>query len=128
MKTHIRGSPLDSSIVSIIGGIIILYVGVYGLYILLTVGSYSVYDLLEVIFGTTWGLLIVVFSVLLFFDRNRHRKYGSAIIILSFASWYGTSGGLFVGFILAFLGGIMGLAWKPARQKTNEPEDSSSRT
>ncbi len=128
MKAYIRGSPLDSSIVSILGGIIILYVGVYGLYILLTVGSYSVYDLLEEIFGSIWGLLIVVFSILLFFDRNRHGKYGAAIIILSFASWYGTSGGLFVGFILAFLGGIMGLTWKPAKQKINDPEDSSSRT
>ena len=124
MKAHIRGSPLDSSIVSILGGIIIMYVGIYGLYILLNAGSYSVYDLLEEISGSVWGVLILLFGALLFFDRNRHRKYGAAIIILSFASWYGTSGGLFVGFILAFLGGIMGIAWKPAKQKISDPDDS----
>jgi hypothetical protein len=40
---------------------------------------------------------------------------GSLIIILSIASWYGTSGGLIIGFIIGVIGGFMTLSWHMPR-------------
>ena len=111
----LKESPLDSSIVSAVGGLIIFLVGIIGLYILLKNGTYSSNDLLEVSLGTFWGLMILIFSTTLFLDRKRHVIYGALIIIMATASWYGTSGGLFVGFLIALIGGIMGMTWKPPR-------------
>jgi hypothetical protein len=111
----LKESPLDSSVVSAVGGLIILLVGIIGLYILLKNGTYSSNSLLEVSLGTFWGLMILIFSTTLFLDRRRHVIYGALIIIMATASWYGTSGGLFVGFLIALIGGIMGMAWKPPR-------------
>ena len=95
---------------------IILIVGAIGLHILLSGGIYSRYGMLEEFMGTMWGVLIIIFSILLFLNRKYHVAYGAAIILLSAASWYGTSGGLFFGFLIAFIGGIMGMVWKPRKQ------------
>ena len=113
MALQYRNRNLDAAVVSAIGGIIILYVGLVGLKLVFLGGDTAVSDLAEVIAGTLWGILIMVFSALLFLDNGRSRIYGAAIILLSFASWYGTSGGLFVGFVITLLGGIMGFVWKP---------------
>lgn len=113
MKVQIRDRNLDASIVAGIGGAVILYVGLIGLRLVLFGGDTAVQDITEVVAGTIWGILILAFSLLMFLDLKRNRIYGVAIIILSFASWYGTSGGLFLGFVFAFLGGIMGYVWKP---------------
>lgn len=113
MQVQIRDRNLDASIVSGIGGLVILYVGLIGLRLVLLGGDTATLDISEVLAGTTWGILIIIFSTLMLLDLKRNRIYGAAIILLSFASWYGTSGGLFIGFVLAFLGGIMGYSWKP---------------
>lgn len=113
MKVQIRDRNLDASIVAGIGGAVILYVGLIGLRLVLFGGDTAAQDISEVVAGTVWGILILIFSALMFLDLKRNRTYGVAIIILSFASWYGTSGGLFLGFVFAFLGGIMGYVWKP---------------
>ncbi len=110
---ELRESPLDSAIVSAVGGAIILIVGAIGLHILIMHGSASGYGLFQEAMGTLWGILIIIFSILLFMHRRFHIAYGAAIIALSAASWYGTSGGLFFGFLIAFIGGIMGMVWKP---------------
>ena len=82
----LKESPLDSSIVSAVGGLIIFFVGIIGLYILLKNGTYSSNDLLEVSLGTFWGLMILIFSTTLFLDRKRHVIYGALIIIMATAS------------------------------------------
>lgn len=113
MKFQIRNRNLDAAVVAGLGGALILYVGIVGLRLVLLGGDTASADRLEVIAGLLWGILILAFSALMFLDLKRNRLYGILILILSFASWYGTSGGLFVGFVLAFLGGIMGYSWKP---------------
>ncbi len=113
MGIQYRNRNLDAAVVSAVGGIIILYVGLVGFRLVFLGGDTAVSDIAEVIAGTAWGISIMVFSALLFLDNRRSRIYGAAIIFLSFASWYGTSGGLFVGFVITLLGGIMGFVWKP---------------
>ena len=120
MKVQIRDRNLDASIVAGIGGLVILYVGLIGLRLVLFGGDTATVDLAEVIAGTLWGVLIIAFSSLMFLDLKRNRIYGIIIIILSFASWYGTSGGLFLGFVFALLGGIMGYAWKPKANRAGQ--------
>lgn len=110
---QLRNRNLDAALVSAIGGLIILSVGLVGLKIVLFGGDTAASDIAEVAAGILWGVLILIFSLLLFVDLKRNKIYGAAIIILSLASWYGTSGGLFFGFVGAFLGGIMGFVWKP---------------
>ncbi len=122
MKTQIRDRNLDASIVAGIGGAIVLYVGLIGLKLVLFAGDTVVTDISEVIAGTLWGALILVFSALLFLDLKRNHIYGIIIIALSFATWYGTSGGLFLGFVFTFLGGIMGYVWKPKESVQKVPE------
>ena len=114
--SDVRESPLDSSVVSAVGGLIILVVGILGLRILVLGNSYTILDLAEEVFGVLCGVLIIVFSAALFLDTTRHRIYGTAIMILSASSWFGTSGGLFAGFLIGFIGGIMGFSWRPARK------------
>ena len=120
MKVQIRDRNLDASIVAGIGGLVILYVGLIGMRLVLFGGDTTTVDLAEVIAGTLWGVLIIAFSTLMFLDLKRNRIYGIIIIILSFASWYGTSGGLFLGFVFAFLGGIMGYVWKPKPRNSEQ--------
>lgn len=113
---RLRDTPLDSAIVSAIGGVIILVVAVLGLNIALRSQDAAFLDIFAEIVGTLTGILIVVFSSLLFYDSKRHIIYGSLILVLSILSWYGTSGGLFIGFIISVLGGIMGISWHPLKE------------
>ena len=124
MAIQIRNRNLDAAVVSAVGGIIILYVGLIGLKLVFLGGDTTTSDLAEVFAGTLWGILILILSALLFFDNRRSKIYGAAIIILSFASWYGTSGGLFFGFVIALLGGIMGFVWK--QKPTVPPKPAQS--
>lgn len=126
MKIQIRDRNLDASIVAGIGGAIILYVGLIGMRLVVFGGDTATLDLSEVIAGTLWGILILIFSTLMFIDLKRNRIYGILIILLSFASWYGTSGGLFLGFVFTFLGGIMGYAWKPKNNPSAKPKTTEN--
>jgi hypothetical protein len=107
-----KGWPYDAAIVSAIGGIIILYVGIFGLLVLFHTAHTS-FDMLLEITGTVSGMLILVSSSLLYFNRKRHVIWGIIIFVCSILSWAGTSGGLFFGFVLVFLGGIMAISWSP---------------
>lgn len=124
MAIQFRNSNLDAAVVSAVGGLIFLYVGLVGVRLVLLGGDTAPADLAEVLAGTLWGILTLAFSALLFLDNKRSRIYGGAIIALSFASWYGTSGGLFVGFVIALLGGIMGFVWKPKVAISPKPVQS----
>lgn len=130
---QLRETPLDSSIVAGIGGLIIMVIGAYGLIVTFGVADRSPMDLLEVTLGTIWGAIIIAASILLFLNSNRHVLWSIIIIIFSLASWYGTSGGFLVGFSMAFIGGLMGYSWKEPRMNVegvkNEtyPNDERSR-
>ncbi len=124
MAIQIRNRNLDAAVVSAVGGIVIFYVGLVGLRLVFLGSDTAPADLAEVFAGTLWGILILIFSALLFLDYRRSKIYGAAIIILSFASWYGTSGGLFFGFVITLLGGIMGFVWKEKPPTPHRPLQS----
>lgn len=117
---RLRDTPIDSSIVAAIGGIIIAVIGAYGLSLTLGTADRSIMDLLEVTLGTLFGLIIIAASIMLFLDSDRHVLWSVIIIIFSIASWYGTSGGFIAGFSMGFIGGMMGYSWKKPKGKTPE--------
>ena len=63
--------------------------------------------------GVLNGLLVMVFGILLYMRPQKHVAWGVLVLILSLLSWATTVGGLFIGFILALIGGILGIIWKP---------------
>lgn len=115
-----KGWPYDAAIVSAIGGIIISYVGIFGLIVLLHT-TYTSFDMLLEITGSVSGLLILASSSLLYFNKKRHVIWGVIIFVCSILSWAGTSGGLFFGFVLVFLGGIMAISWSPEPMVVRSP-------
>lgn len=111
----LKGWPSDAAIVSGIGGAIITYVGLFGLVILLHT-THTPLDMLLEITGSVSGLLILASTFLLYFNHKNHVIWGIIIFACSILSWAGTSGGLFFGFVLVFLGGIMAISWHPGQK------------
>jgi hypothetical protein len=45
---------------------------------------------------------------------GNHTMYGALIVVLAIVSWITAFGGFFIGFLLALIGGILALTYKPA--------------
>ncbi|MEM0158779.1 MAG: DUF6114 domain-containing protein [Thermoplasmataceae archaeon] len=115
-------SPLDAGIVSLAAGGIFLYIGITLRYVISGLNA-STLQYLEADLGILWGVLTIAASLLLMLDWNRHRIYGTVIIVSSILSWVGDNGGFLVGFVIGLLGGIMAFTWHPSKnakvQKAN---------
>ena len=98
----------DASAITFAGGAVTLSVAAIELNLLLGAGGVSSFQYL--VFALT-GILpaaVEIFCALaMWFYVGRSGLVGLTTIIAAFASFAGTEGGLFVGFFLAFFGGIM---------------------
>jgi len=118
--------PTAAFVLSLIGGIFILLVGlaiavlgsILGSMIGGVGGPAGAADVITLygIVGLVNGLLVIVFGVLLYVKPQQHVIWGVLVLILSIASWFTTLGGFFIGLILGLIGGILGIAWKPPMQ------------
>lgn len=63
--------------------------------------------------GAVWGVLIIVCALLLRSMPQNHVGLGIAVIIFALFSWVGSFGGFVIGFLLALVGGILAIVWKP---------------
>jgi hypothetical protein len=115
---QIEKTILDSSLVSLVAGVIILSVGVY-----LILLGFAYFGLI----GVGWGSGIIASSVLSLFYPRRHMLLGSIIILLSLGSWYGTSGGLIAGSIIGIIGGFMTIIWNKRETGATTGKDSATR-
>jgi len=124
--------PTAAFIMSLIGGIFILIIGIAisALPILgITLGAMtrpfttmtdhvSLNIIPFVVFmgvlGVIYGVVIIISAVMLYNQPNNHQTWGAVILIFSVLSWFGAAGGLFIGFLLSLIGGILGITWKPA--------------
>ena len=103
----------DSSILTLSGGIVTLYVAIQILYLILSNGGISQGQyILYFVTGLLPALLEILFSVLMWAYSNKSGLWGILTILVAFVSIIGTSGGLLVGFFLAFFGGIMSAIYK----------------
>ncbi len=104
-------------VLSLLGGLIIVGWGLS----LATVGvtvqfiSFGFFGALFTILGAVeavLGLLVIIFGVLMFVRPKDHTTFGVLVLVCSVASLIGF-GGLFLGFILGLIGGILGIVHKP---------------
>ncbi len=102
---RIEKSIIDSAVASAAAGFIIAGVGI----------TILIHGFLFGLVGVAWGTGIIAVSILSLYYPGKHFMLGSLIIILSIASWYGTSGGLIIGFIIGVIGGFMTLSWHMPR-------------
>ncbi len=124
---YFRDTPLDSTLISIVSGAIMLYIAAYSILILRKLDIAVISDIVEVWAGLAWGILIVLLGIMLYFDRVHHVAYGIGIMIFSIASIYGTNGGELVGLVLGFIAGIMAVEWKPKKVKIGASNASENK-
>jgi Family of unknown function (DUF6114) len=66
------------------------------------------------VFGVLIGALLIAAGVAVWFNPEHRAFYGIAGVILGIASFPASNlGGLFVGMLLAIVGGALGYAWTP---------------
>lgn len=106
--------PIAAFVLSLIGGIFILLWGlvIAGIGAQVQSVSFGVVGGAVLAIGaieSLMGLLILVFGVLLYVSPEHHTVYGVLVLVCSLVSLIGL-GGLIIGFILALIGGILGIA------------------
>jgi hypothetical protein len=119
--------PTAAMVLSIIGGIFILLGGVvfFALASLMQLfidtipglGSLEIDPvlLLNLIgaLGVVIGLVIIVGGVMMYLRPKSSTVWGVLILVLSIVSLFVASGGFILGFILALIGGILAIVFKP---------------
>ena len=112
--------PSSAYWLSIVGGIIIVVFGLIevaagiafrGAYEQLARGSSNLVVGLGAL-GTLMGVGIVILGLRLKSSPSTARTSGLLIIVFSLVSFFG-GGGLYLGLILAFIGGLLALWWRP---------------
>jgi hypothetical protein len=96
----IEGKPTAAFVLSLIGGILTIFGGITILSSIGIVGIFSAY-------GIILGLIITLGSVLMYKNPSSTHMWGIVILILSIISGLN---------IIALIGGILAIFWKPRRQ------------
>jgi ribosomal protein L40E len=114
--------PSAAYLLSLIGGIFVLLGGIVTAAIgaIFTAFIGGIGGLFGVL-GIIWGVLIIVFAFRLNSDPASHSTSGALIIVFSLLSFLGGAGGFIIGFLLALIGGILGITWNPQTQATMAP-------
>jgi len=115
-----KSYPSTAFVLSLIGGIFILLAGLVNaaLYAFIGGAVLSVFPGLGALFiglavlALIFGLLIIVGAIQMRSKPESAHTWGILIIIFSVLSFVG-GGGFFIGFLLALIGGILALTWRP---------------
>jgi hypothetical protein len=110
-----KDAPLTAFGLALAGGIIIILAGLD----VLVIGAALTFFIGGVggifgLFGAVCGFLIMVFAFMLRSTPDQHIGLGIAIIVFSLLSWFGSFGGFAIGFLLALVGGILAVTWRPS--------------
>lgn len=110
--------PTAAVVLAIIGGIFILLGGLAEIALGAFAASFTfgLFGGTLIAFGAVGallGILIVVFAILLSIHPQQHTLYGVLILVFSIISLSSFFGGFVLGFILALIGGILALTFKP---------------
>ena len=124
-RFSLKDSPLDSGIVSLLGGILILYVGLRSVTVSSSLPGITGLEHTALFLGIVWGVTLTVSSVVVMFGTRWTRLLGVVIVVFSILSWIGTEGGFTIGFVLCFLGGLMAISWRKSRLRSGHSGNSS---
>ncbi len=120
MMSESRSYPVGAFILTLIGGIIILLAGIVTATFYAIFGA-AVGSLLPGLGALLIGLAVVslLFGLIIIFGAIQMRAkpqsakmWGILVIVLAFLSFVG-GGGYVIGFLLALIGGILALVWRP---------------
>jgi hypothetical protein len=119
MQGVVEEKPTAAFVLSLLGGIFILIVGL----ILSAIGAaltvpFGGFGAVLGIFGVVCGILTIVGGVMMYSKPEQHMTWGVIVLIFSILSWFGAIGGFFIGFILALIGGILGMTFDPHPHQT----------
>jgi hypothetical protein len=124
--------PTAAFVLSLIGGIFILIgslivstlAGVVGGAMMLIpfLGGFGALLIFLGILGVILGIIIIIGAIMINSgDPSRVRIGSILVLIFSILSLFTTNGGFIVGFILALIGSILGLVWKPSERRAGAP-------
>lgn len=66
--------------------------------------------------GIIFGIAVIVSALMLYDNPANHSQWGTAILIFSVLSIFGSAmAGFGIGLVLGLIGGILGITWKPTR-------------
>ncbi len=108
--------PVTPFILSLLGGLFIIVGGLFGLLLF----NYSYYygsNLAFVAVAVTTGIVVLAGCAMLYVRPDQHVIWGVIIVVfsvLSLFSWVGgLFGGFFIGMVLGIVGGCLAIAWSP---------------
>jgi hypothetical protein len=124
--------PTAAFVLSLIGGIFILigslvafaFAGILGgaMMFLPFLGGFGALLIILGILGVIFGIIIIIGAVMINSgDPSKVRAGSILVLIFSILSLLTTGGGFLIGFILALIGSILGLVWKPSEQRAGVP-------
>ena len=130
------GYPTAASVLSLIGGVIILLSGVLFTAVSAFVLPHLSYANINVpqglspssipaivsgfvgvmgVFGLVFGAIVLISSVMLLANSSQRKVWGVLILVFSVLSFLGT-GGFVIGAVLGIVGGALALRWIPPTQ------------
>lgn len=113
------GLSLLAGVFVLLGGLLYLGLGSFlGDLLVATgfVGISSDFLLVFGVIGMVWGVAIFLGAFMINTGDPSRVRVGSILVLaFSFFSWFGSAGGIFIGFFFGLAGGILGLVWKPKR-------------
>ena len=127
--------PTAAFILSLIGGVIYLLVGIVIASAASFIGSLSSVAPMGMIgaavavvgaVGIISGIIMVVGAIMMnSSERSRVRTGAVLVLVLTIIGAIFTVGGFVIGFILALIGSILGLTWKPSESMPPPPAPPS---
>jgi Family of unknown function (DUF6114)/zinc-ribbon domain len=114
--------PTAAMVLSLIGGIFVIIGGAFIAFVGSLIGSLNVTGASSAsttalalgIVGVIMGLIMVVGAFMMYSKPTSAKMWGVIVLILSIISWVTAVGGLFIGFLLGLIGGILALTFKPS--------------
>ena len=126
--------PTAAFVLSLIGGIFYLLFGIVIVALAAVIGGlakiagYGAAGLAVAAVGGIGGIglicgIVIIIGAVMMNSSNRFRVRAASIVVLVFTiiGAIFTLGGLVVGFILALIGSILGLTWKPTASMVSAP-------
>lgn len=115
--------PTAAFVLSLIGGIIYLLAGIITAVASYLIGSLASFGGLEAVgiafaavgaVGIVSGVIMVVGAVMMNSSvKSKVRTGAILVLVMMIIGAYFTIGGFVIGFILALIGSVLGLTWKP---------------
>ncbi len=108
--------PITPFILSLLGGLFIIVGGIFGL-VFFNFTYYYGSNLPYVAVAVTTGIVVLAGAFMLYVRPDQHVIWGVIIVVFSVVSIFswlaGLFGGFFVGMILGIIGGCVAIAWTP---------------